>query len=51
MFAWNEAKERVATFALSRFRYIESTGAGFATPSDFDPKAYAKNAFAVPATA
>ena len=41
VFAWNAAKERVATFALSRFRHIESTGARFAPPKDFDPKTYA----------
>jgi predicted DNA-binding transcriptional regulator YafY len=43
VFAWNAAKERIATFALSRFRQIESTGARFAHPTDFDPKAYAKS--------
>jgi predicted DNA-binding transcriptional regulator YafY len=43
VFAWNAAKERVATFALSRFRQIEPTGARFAPPTDLDPNAYAKN--------
>ena len=43
VFAWNATKERVATFAISRFRQIEPTGARFAPPTDFDPKAYAKN--------
>lgn len=47
MFAWNAAKERVATFALSRFRQIEPTGARFAPPKDFDPKTFAKNAFGI----
>ena len=47
VFAWNAAKERVATFALSRFRHIEATGARFAPPTDFDPKAYARNAFGI----
>ena len=47
VFAWNATKERVATFALSRFRQIEPTGARFAPPTDFDPKAYAKNAFGI----
>ncbi len=47
VFAWNMAKKRVATFALSRFRHIESTGARFAPPTDFDPKTYAKNAFGI----
>ena len=47
VFAWNAAKERVATFALSRFRQIEPTGARFAPPKDFDPKTYAKNAFGI----
>ena len=42
VFAWNAAKERIATFALSRFRHIESTGARFAPPKDFDPKTYAR---------
>ncbi len=47
VFAWNTAKERVATFAISRFRQIEPTGARFAPPTDFDPKAYAKHAFGI----
>jgi len=47
VFAWNAAKERIATFALSRFRQIEPTGARFAPPKDFDPKTYAKNAFGI----
>jgi len=47
VFARNTAKERVATFALSRFRRIEPTGSRFAPPTDFDPKAYAKNAFGI----
>ena len=47
VFAWNAAKERIATFALSRFRHIESTGARFAPPKDFDPKTYARNAFGI----
>jgi predicted DNA-binding transcriptional regulator YafY len=41
------AKERVATFAISRFLQIKPTGTRFAPPSDFDPKAYAKNAFGI----
>jgi predicted DNA-binding transcriptional regulator YafY len=47
VFARNVAKERVSTFALSRFRQIEPTGVRFAPPTDFDPKAYAKNAFGI----
>jgi predicted DNA-binding transcriptional regulator YafY len=47
VFAWNAAKERIATFALSRFRQIEPMGTRFAPPTDFDPKAYAKNAFGI----
>ena len=47
VFAWNMDKERVATFAISRFRQIESTGARFAPPTDFVPKAYAKDAFGI----
>jgi len=47
VFAWHRAKSRVATFALSRFRHIEATGARFARSTDFDPKAYAKNAFGI----
>jgi hypothetical protein len=33
VFAWNTTKDRVATFALSRFRRIEPTGARF-TPGN-----------------
>ena len=47
VFAWNTAKDRVATFALSRFRSIVPTGSIFERPSDFDHHAYARNAFGI----
>ena len=47
VFAWNTAKDRVATFALSRFRRTEPTGSRFTPPTDIDPKTYAKNAFGI----
>ena len=47
VFAWNTDKDRVATFALSRFRRIEPTGARFTLPVDFDLQTYAKNAFGI----
>jgi len=47
VFAWNTAKERVATFAVSRFHSITATGATFDRPSDFDNEAYARNAFGI----
>ena len=37
VFARNMAKNRVATFAISRFRRIEPTGCSFPLPLDFDP--------------
>ncbi len=44
VFARNMAKNRVATFAISRFRSIEPTGSSFTLPVDFDPRTYANNA-------
>ena len=41
------AKNRVATFAISRFRRIEPTGYSFPLPVDFDPGTYANNAFGI----
>ena len=40
-------EDQVATFAISRFRRIEPTGSSFTLPVDFDPRAYANNAFGV----
>ena len=45
--AWNVEKERVATFALSRFRRIEATGQSFTRPDAFSPEAYARQAFGI----
>ncbi len=47
VFARNMAKNRVATFAISRFRRIEPTGSSFTLPVDFDPRTYANNAFGI----
>jgi len=47
VFAWSTTKERVSTFALSRFRHVEPTGEQFKPRPDFDPREYARNAFGV----
>jgi proteasome accessory factor B len=43
----NVAKDRVATFALSRFRRIETTDQKFARPPEFNPEVYARKAFGI----
>ena len=37
----------MATFALSRFREVEGTGKVFRRSTDFDAKAYARDAFGI----
>jgi predicted DNA-binding transcriptional regulator YafY len=43
----NTAKARVETFALSRFRRIESTSGTFTRPAAFSPETYARQAFGI----
>jgi len=45
--AMNTAKARVETFALSRFRRIESTSRTFTRPAAFSPETYARQAFGI----
>lgn len=45
--ALNTAKDRVETFALSRFRQIDSTGQTFTRPDGFSPETYARAAFGI----
>ena len=45
--AWHVRKDRIGTFALSRFRYIVGTGRTFARPADFRPETYAREAFGI----
>ncbi len=47
LMAWNVEKERVATFALSRFRRVERTRRRFTRPTDFNPETYARQAFGI----
>jgi len=47
LLAHNEDKDRMATFALSRFRDITGTGQVFRRAPDFDVKAYAREAFGI----
>jgi hypothetical protein len=47
MLALNTAKVRVETFALSRFRQIESTGQTFTRPDGLSPETYARAAFGI----
>ena len=47
LLAHHEAKGRMATFALSRFRQVEGTGATFRRATDLDVKAYAREAFGI----
>ncbi len=47
LLAHNEEKDRMATFALSRFREVEGTGAGFRRAPEFDARAYAREAFGI----
>jgi len=43
----DEEKDRMATFALSRFREVEGTGAIFPRAPDFDARTYAREAFGI----
>jgi len=45
--ALNTAKARVETFALSRLRQIVATGQAFMRPTEFNPEAYARQAFGI----
>ena len=45
--ALNTAKDQIATFALSRFRQIATTGQTFRRPADFNAETYAKHAFGI----
>jgi predicted DNA-binding transcriptional regulator YafY len=47
LMAWNVEKERVATFALSRFRRIAATGQVYTRPVEFSPETYARQAFGI----
>lgn len=47
LLARNEEKDRMATFALSRFRSIEETGERFRRAQDFDARAYSREAFGI----
>ncbi|MDP8236836.1 MAG: WYL domain-containing protein, partial [Candidatus Erginobacter occultus] len=47
LFARNLARDRVQTFALSRFERIETAGCTFSRPADFDVGTYAKQAFGI----
>ena len=47
LMARNVEKERVATFALSRFRQIAATGSAFTRPAEFSPETYARQAFGI----
>jgi proteasome accessory factor B len=47
LMARNVEKERVATFALSRFRQIAATGKTFTRPAEFSPETYARQAFGI----
>jgi len=47
LLAHNVVKDRMATFALSRFRDITGTGQVFRRPPDFDAKVYAREAFGI----
>ena len=42
LFALNLGKDRVQTFALSRFRQIETAGYTFSRPVGFDAETYAR---------
>jgi predicted DNA-binding transcriptional regulator YafY len=47
LMARNVENERVATFALSRFRQIAATGQTFTRPAEFSAEAYARKAFGI----
>jgi predicted DNA-binding transcriptional regulator YafY len=41
------AKDRIGTFAMSRFRRLEATGQTFTRPAEFSPETYARKAFGI----
>lgn len=43
----SDCKDQIETFALSRFRQIETTGQTFTRPADFNAETYAKQAFGI----
>ncbi len=45
--ARNVGKDRVETFALSRFRRLEATGQNFTRSAEFNPETYARQAFGI----
>jgi len=45
--ARNTAKDRIATFALSRFRHVETAGHRFVRPVGFNPEAHLRQAFGI----
>jgi predicted DNA-binding transcriptional regulator YafY len=47
LLARNVQKERVATFALSRFRRVQGIGGRFTRPTGFSREAYARQAFGI----
>ena len=47
LLARNVEKDKVETFALSRFRRIEAGGGPFTRPPDFNPETYAMQAFGI----
>jgi len=47
LLAHHEAKDRMVTFALSRFREVEGTGESFQRTPDFDARAYSREAFGI----
>ena len=47
LMAWNVEKDRIATFALSRFRRVAATGQAFTRPAEFSPETYARQAFGI----
>ena len=47
LMAWNVEKDRVAMFALSRFRQVAATGQSFTRPAEFSPETYTRQAFGI----
>lgn len=47
LLAHNVEKDRMATYALSRFREVEGVGSTFRRAPDFDAKAYARESFGI----
>ncbi|MEX2381304.1 MAG: WYL domain-containing protein [Opitutales bacterium] len=48
LLAHNEEKDRMATFALSRFREVEFSGEHFRRREEFEARVYAREALASP---